>query len=87
VTVRADRYACPDTGQSHVVKGFGPFSGCWRTASRRWRADKGYDADPVFEELANAGVQAVISGKSNRRVPSSHDREKYRWQNLLERLL
>jgi IS5 family transposase len=34
------------------------------------RADKGYDADPVREELASAGVEAVISGKNNRRVPS-----------------
>ena len=49
-------------------------------------ADKGYDADAIREEIAAAGVEAVIPGKSNRRVPITHDREKYRWRNLVERL-
>jgi|TARA_Y100000815_G_scaffold246822_1_gene246758 IS5 family transposase len=42
-------------------------------------ADKGYDADAIREELANADVEAVIPAKSNRRDPIPHDREKYRW--------
>ena len=49
-------------------------------------ADKGYDADAIREDIAAAGVEAVIPDKSNRRVPSPHDREKYRWRNLVERL-
>jgi len=49
-------------------------------------ADKGYDADAIREELANAEVEAVIPAKSNRREPIPHDREKYRWRNLVERL-
>jgi len=49
-------------------------------------ADKGYDADAIREEIAAAGVEAVIPSKSNRRVPIPHDREKYRWRNLVERL-
>jgi hypothetical protein len=49
-------------------------------------ADKGYDADAIREELANADVEAVIPAKSNRRDPIPHDREKYRWRNLVERL-
>ena len=48
--------------------------------------DKGYDADVFREELANANVEAVIPAKSNRREPTEHDREKYRWRNLVERL-
>ena len=49
-------------------------------------ADKGYDADAIREEIAAAGVEAVIPAKSNRRVPITHDREKYCWRNLVERL-
>lgn len=36
-------------------------------------ADKGYDADAIREELANAEVEAVIPAKSNRRQPIPHD--------------
>lgn len=49
-------------------------------------ADKGYDADAIREELANAEVEAVIPTKSNRREPIPHDREKYHWRSLVERL-
>jgi transposase len=49
-------------------------------------ADKGYDADAIREELTKADVEAVIPAKSNRREPIAHDREKYRWRNLVERL-
>ena len=49
-------------------------------------ADKGYDADAIREELATANVEAVIPSKSNRREQIPHDRQKYRWRNLVERL-
>lgn len=49
-------------------------------------ADEGYDADSIREELAKADVEAAIPSKSNRRIPIPHDREKYRWRNLVERL-
>jgi transposase len=49
-------------------------------------ADRGYDADAIREELAKAEVEAVIPAKSNRKSPTPHDREKYRWRNLVERL-
>lgn len=49
-------------------------------------ADRGYDADAIREEIAKAGVEAVIPTKSNRRSPVPHDRYKYRWRNLVERL-
>lgn len=48
--------------------------------------DRGYDADAIREEIAKAGVEAVIPGKSNRRLPIHHNKEKYRWRNLVERL-
>jgi transposase len=49
-------------------------------------ADKGYDADAIREQLEKAEVEAVIPAKSNRRVSIPHNREKYRWRNLVERL-
>lgn len=49
-------------------------------------ADKGYDADAICAEIAAAGIEAAIPAKSDRHIPISHDREKYRWRNLVERL-
>lgn len=49
-------------------------------------ADRGYDADAIREEIAKADVEAVIPAKSNRRTPIPHDRAKYKWRNLVERL-
>lgn len=48
-------------------------------------ADRGYDADAIRDEIAKAGVEAVIPTKSNRRSPTRHDHEK-RWRHLVERL-
>ena len=47
-------------------------------------ADRGYDADAIREELAEA--KAVIPAKANRRDPMPHDRVKYRWRARIERL-
>ncbi len=49
-------------------------------------ADKGYDADSIRDILAKANVESVIPAKRNRRTPIPHDRQKYRWRNLIERL-
>ena len=73
-------------GQAHDVKGFGPLFGMLTGRIGALLADKGYDADAIRAELAKAGVEAVIPAKSNRRTPIPHDREKYRWRNLVERL-
>lgn len=68
------------------MKGFGPLFKMLADRIEALLADKGYDADAIREELAAAGVEAVIPAKSNRRTPIPHDREKYRWRNLIERL-
>ena len=73
-------------GQAHDVKGFGPLFGMLADRIKALLADKGYDADAIRQELAKADVEAVIPTKSNRRIPILHDREKYRWRNLVERL-
>jgi transposase len=49
-------------------------------------ADKGYDADAIREELADADIEAVIPARRNRKSPAPHDAEKYKWRNLTERL-
>lgn len=48
--------------------------------------ERGYDADAIRNELANAGAEAASPAKSNRWPPTPHDREKHRWRNLIERL-
>jgi transposase len=49
-------------------------------------ADKGYDADAIRQELADAEIEAVIPAKRKRRNSAPHDRVKYRWRNRIERL-
>ncbi|MEG3162881.1 hypothetical protein U1763_20510 [Sphingomonas sp. LB2R24] len=49
-------------------------------------ADKGYDTDSMHETLTKAEVDAAIPTTRNRRAPLSHDRQKFRWRNLIERL-
>ena len=48
-------------------------------------ADKGYDADAIRTDLARRNIQAVIPGRSNRRIKIEHDRALYRERNHIER--
>ena len=48
-------------------------------------ADKGYDADAIRTDLARRNIQAVIPGRSNRRIKIEHDRALYRERNHVER--
>jgi transposase len=47
--------------------------------------DKGYDADAIRADLATRNIQAVIPGRSNRRVKIDHDRALYKQRNHIER--
>ena len=48
-------------------------------------ADKGYDADErVLERLKQAGKQAVIPPKSNRKVQREYDKGLYKARHLIE---
>lgn len=73
-------------GQTHDVQGFGPLFRMIGERVEAFLADRGYDADAIREQIAAAGVEAVIPAKSNRRNPVPHDPTKYRWRNLVERL-
>lgn len=69
-------------GQAHDVQGFAPLFRMIGDRIEAFLADRGYDADAIREEIAAAGVEAVIPAKANRRTPAPHDRVKYRWRNL-----
>ena len=43
-------------------------------------------ADPIRKGLRAAGVEVGIPAKVNRRNPAPHDRTKYKWRDLIERL-
>ena len=49
-------------------------------------ADKGYDADAIRANLAERKIQAVIPGRSNRRVKIEYDRTLYKQRNRIERM-
>lgn len=49
-------------------------------------ADKGYDADAIRADLAERKIEAVIPGRSNRRVKIEHDRALYKQRNRIERM-
>ena len=73
-------------GQTHDVQGFAPLFRMITDRIGAFLADRGYDADAIREEIEAAHVEAVIPAKTNRRDPAPHDRNKYRWRNLIERL-
>ncbi len=68
------------------MQGFAPLFRMMTDRIEAFLADRGYDADAIRQEIAAAGVEAVISAKSNRLAPITHDRAKYKWRNLVERL-
>ena len=49
-------------------------------------ADKGYDADAIRADLTKRKIEAVIPGRSNRRIKIEHDRALYRQRNRIERM-
>jgi transposase len=49
-------------------------------------ADKGYDADAIRADLVKRNIEAVIPGRSNRRVKIAHDRALYKQRNRIERM-
>ena len=49
-------------------------------------ADKGYDADAIRVDLSARKIEAVIPGRSNRRMKIEHDRALYKQRNRIERM-
>jgi transposase len=50
---------------------------------RQLPADRAFDANRVREALAEAGIEAVIPPKSNRRFPAEFDRDTCKWRHLI----
>ena len=48
-------------------------------------ADKAYDSNDFRACVAEAGAEAVIPSRRNRKVPIPHDRTAYRHRNRIER--
>ena len=48
-------------------------------------ADKGYDAGHLHTDIHNAGAEAVIPPRSNRKAPRDYDKALYKERNLIER--
>lgn len=48
-------------------------------------ADKAYDADALIQAIAQAGAEAVIPPRENRRQTRDYDQHKYKHRNLIER--
>ncbi|WP_394335396.1 IS5 family transposase [Hymenobacter amundsenii] len=48
-------------------------------------ADRAYDANYLREQITQAGAQAVIPSKKNRKVPIAHDAQVYKNRNQIER--
>ena len=68
------------------MQGFAPLFRMIADRIEAFLADRGYDADAIRKEIEAAGAEAVIPAKVNRRNPAPHDRTKYKWRNLIERL-
>lgn len=52
---------------------------------QRVLADKAYDADYVRDQVRQAGAEAVIPSKKNRKQVIEHDEEVYKNRNQIER--
>ena len=68
------------------MKGYAPVMNQPGPKPRVLLADKGYDADAIRADLGTRTIEAVIPGRSNRRVEIEHDRALYKQRNRIERM-
>ena len=54
---------------------------------QRVLADRAYDANKVRTQIAQAGAEAVIPSKKNRKQVLAHDPELYKHRNQIERCI
>ncbi len=69
-------------GQAHDLRGTAAL--IERLSGGRLLADRAFDANWLRETLAEAGTEAVIPPKSNRRFPAEFDHDTYKWRHLIE---
>ena len=68
-------------GQAHDLRGTAAL--IEGLSCRQLPADRAFDANRVREALAEAGIEAVIPPKSNRRFPAEFDRDTCKWRHLI----
>ena len=73
-------------GEAADCKAYDALIGLPERAPDALLADKGYDADAIRADLAKREIEAVIPGRSNRRVKIGHDRTLYKQRNRIERM-
>jgi len=73
-------------GEAADCKAYDALIGLPERAPDALLADKGYDADAIRADLAERNIEAVIPGRSNRRVKIEHDRALYKQRNRIERM-
>ncbi|WP_236617734.1 IS5 family transposase [Sphingobium ummariense] len=73
-------------GEAADCKAYDALIGLSERAPDALLADKGYDADTIRADLAKRNIEAVIPGRSNRRVKIEHDRALYKQRNRIERM-
>jgi len=52
--------------------------------AKKLLADKGYDTNEIVEFATNAGMEAVIPPKSNRKEQREYDKELYKKRHIVE---
>lgn len=72
-------------GEAADCKAYDTLIGLPQRAPDSLLADKGYDADAIRADLAGRKIDAVIAGRSNRRVKMEHDRTLYQQRKRIER--
>jgi len=73
-------------GEAADCKGYDALIALPERAPKALLADKGYDADAIRMDLAKRNIQAVIPGRSNRRMTIEYDRMLYKQRNRIERM-
>jgi transposase len=68
-------------GQAHDLRGTAAL--IEGLSCRQLPADRAFDANRVREALAEAGIEAVVPPKSNRRFPAEFDRDTCKWRHLI----
>lgn len=85
-SIARPRYGDLTVGEAADCKAYDVLIGLPERAPDALLADKGYDADAIRADLTERNIEAVIPGRSNRRVKIEHDRALYKQRNRIERM-
>ena len=72
-------------GQAHDLRGTAAL--IERLTCGQFLADRAFDANWLREALTDAGIEAVIPPKSNRRFPAEFHRDTCKWRHLIENFI